>query len=281
MAELRLGAHLSISRGLAKAIEDAQAIGANTFAYFTRNPRGGAARLIPAEEAERFLALSRETDVRQTVGHLPYTVNPAGRDQKVAEFARMVLRDDLLRANSFGGEFLNFHPGSHQGDGPAAGLDRLVATLEDVLAVPTGETMLLIETMSGQGSEVGCTFAQIREMLDRVKDPRLGVCLDSCHLFAAGYDLRTPTGVAHMVAELGDIVGLQHVRAMHLNDSKGPLGSHRDRHEKIGQGAIGVEGMQAILRNDFLRSLPLILETPVDDYREYAGEIAIARELAG
>ena len=281
MTELRLGAHLSISQGLGKAIADAQAIGANTFAYFTRNPRGGAARQIPAEEAERFCALSRETDVRETVGHLPYTVNPAGRDPKVAEFARMVLRDDLLRAGSFGGEYLNFHPGSHQGDGPEAGIDRLVATLKDVLAVPTGETMLLLETMSGQGSEVGCTFQQIREVLDRVADPRLGVCLDSCHLFAAGYDLRTPEGVAHMVGELEDIVGLGRVRAMHLNDSKQPLGSHRDRHEKLGQGQIGGDGIRAILRQEFLRTLPLILETPVDDWKEYGGEIALAKELAG
>ena len=281
MTELRLGAHLSISQGLPKAIADAQAVGANTFAYFTRNPRGGAARTIGEEEAERFKELSRETDVRQTVGHLPYTVNPAGRDPKVADFARMVLRQDLLRAASFGGEFLNFHPGSHQGDGPEAGLGRLVATLEDVLAEPTGDTMLLLETMSGQGSEIGCTFQQVREVLDRLHDPRLGVCLDSCHLFAAGYDLRTPAGVAHMVGELEDIVGLAHVRAMHLNDSKQPLGSHRDRHEKLGQGQIGRDGIRAILRNEFLRTLPLILETPVDDWKEYGAEIAVAKELAG
>ncbi len=281
MTELRIGAHLSISQGLPKAIADAQAVGANTFAYFTRNPRGGAARQITEDEAGRFRALSRETDVRETVGHLPYTVNPAGRDPKVAEFARMVLREDLLRAGAFGGEYLNFHPGSHQGDGPEAGLDRLVATLKDVLAVPTGDTMLLLETMSGQGSEVGCTFQQIREVLDRVSDPRLGVCLDSCHLFAAGHDLRTPEGVARMVGELEDIVGLHHVRAMHLNDSKQPLGSHRDRHEKLGQGQIGRDGIRAILRSEFLRSLPIVLETPVDDWKEYGPEIAVAKELAG
>jgi deoxyribonuclease-4 len=281
MTELRIGAHLSISQGLPKAIQDAQAVGANTFAYFTRNPRGGAARQIAAEEAERFRALSRETDIRDTVGHLPYTVNPAGRDPKVADFARMVLREDLLRAGSFGGEYLNFHPGSHQGDGPEAGLDRLVATLKDVLAVPTGETMLLLETMSGQGSEICCTFQQIREVLDRVDDPRLGVCLDSCHLFAAGHDLRSPAGVQQMVGELEDIVGLEHVRAMHLNDSKQPLASHRDRHEKLGQGQIGADGIRAILRQDFLRSLSIVLETPVDDWKEYGAEIAIAKELAG
>jgi len=281
MSALRIGAHLSISQGLDKAIEQAQEVGANTFAYFTRNPRGGAARTIPPEEGERFRALSREFDVRLTVGHLPYTVNPAARDPRIAQFARMVLREDLGRASAFGGEYLNFHPGSHQGDGPEAGLDRLCATLADVLSAPTGDAMLLLETMSGQGSEIGCTFAQIREVLRRMDDPRLGVCLDSCHLFAAGYDLRTPEGVEQMVGELEDVVGLGHVRAMHLNDSKQPLGSHRDRHEKLGQGHLGRDGIQAVLRNEFLRTLPLILETPVDDWREYGAEIALAKELAG
>ncbi len=279
-AELRIGAHLSISQGLPKAIEMAVEIGANTFAYFTRNPRGGAARTITPAEIEAFVAAKERTDVRDTVGHLPYTVNPAGKD-RVAEFARMVLREDIERASAFTGEFLNFHPGSHQGDGPEEGVARLVATLRDVMPKASGDAMLLIETMSGQGSEVGATFAQIREVIDAVPDPRLGVCLDSCHLFAAGYDLRTPDGVAAMVRDLEDAVGLSRVRAMHLNDSKQPLGSHRDRHEKLGQGQIGRDGIRAILRNEFLRTLPIVLETPIDDYREYAGEIQVARELAG
>ncbi len=278
--ELRLGAHLSISQGLSKAVDMAVEIGANTFAYFTRNPRGGAARSISPEEIAAFIAAKERTGVRDTVGHLPYTVNPAGKE-RVAEFARMVLREDIERASAFTGEFLNFHPGSHQGDGPEEGVARLIATLRDVMPEAKGDAMLLLETMSGQGSEVGATFAQIRSVLDAVPDPRLGVCLDSCHLFAAGYDLRTPSGVAAMVAELDEVVGLSRVRAMHLNDSKQPLGSHRDRHEKLGQGQIGEEGIQAILRNEFLRTLAIVLETPIDDYREYAAEIQVARRLAG
>ncbi|MDA8346020.1 MAG: deoxyribonuclease IV [Thermaerobacter sp.] len=277
---LRLGAHLSISQGLPKAVEMAVEIGANTFAYFTRNPRGGAARTIRPEEIAAFIEAKERTGVRDTVGHLPYTVNPAGKD-RVAEFARMVLREDIERASAFTGEFLNFHPGSHQGDGSEEGVARLIATLQEVMPEAEGDAMLLLETMSGQGSEVGATFAQIRTVFDAVPDPRLGVCLDSCHLFAAGYDLRTPEGVARMVKELDEVVGLSRVRAMHLNDSKQPLGSHRDRHEKLGQGQIGRDGIQAILRNEFLRTLPIVLETPIDDYREYAGEIKIARELAG
>jgi deoxyribonuclease-4 len=278
--ELRLGAHLSISQGLSKAVEMAVEIGANTFAYFTRNPRGGAARTISPEEIAAFVAAKERTGVRDTVGHLPYTVNPAGKE-RVAEFARMVLREDIERASAFTGEFLNFHPGSHQGDGAEEGVARLIATLQDVMPQAQGDAMLLIETMSGQGSEVGATFAQIRTVLDAVRDPRLGVCLDSCHLFAAGYDLRSPQGVAQMVDELDAMIGLSRVRAMHLNDSKQPLASHRDRHEKLGQGQIGADGIKAILRNDFLRTLPIVLETPVDDYKEYAGEIRVARELAG
>ncbi len=278
--ELRLGAHLSISQGLSKAVEMAVEIGANTFAYFTRNPRGGAARTISPEEIAAFVAAKERTGVRDTVGHLPYTVNPAGKE-RVAEFARMVLREDIERASAFTGEFLNFHPGSHQGDGAEEGVARLIATLQEVMPQAQGDAMLLIETMSGQGSEVGATFAYIRTVLDAVRDPRLGVCLDSCHLFAAGYDLRSPQGVAQMVDELDAMIGLSRVRAMHLNDSKQPLASHRDRHEKLGQGQIGADGIKAILRNDFLRTLPIVLETPVDDYKEYAGEIRVARELAG
>lgn len=280
MAQLRLGAHLSISQGLPQAVEMAVEIGANTFAYFTRNPRGGAARTIGAQEIAQFRRLQEQFDVRRTVGHLPYTVNPGGREERVREFARMVLTEDLGRASDFGGEYLNAHPGSHSGDGPEQGLARVAETLRFVVSQARGDALLLLETMSGQGSEVGSNFEQIRWLLDAVDSPRIGVCLDSCHLFAAGHDLRTPEGVAEMVSELERAVGLGRVHAMHLNDSKFPCGSHRDRHAKLGQGHLGEEGIRAILHNDFLRTLAIVLETPVDDYREYAAEIAVAQRLS-
>lgn len=281
MAELRIGAHLTISQGLPSAVRSAVEIRANTFAYFTRNPRGGSARTIDPKEIAEYRRLQEEFDVRRVVGHLPYTVNPGGREDRVRDFARMVLRDDLERMSAFGGEYLNVHPGSHLGDGPEEGLRRVAEILRDVLASAAGDALLLLETMSGQGSEVGCTLEQIRWLLDEVGSPRLGVCLDSCHLFAAGHDLRTPEGVQALVDRLEGVVGLDRVHAMHLNDSKFPLGAHRDRHEKLTQGHIGEDGIRAILRNDFIRTLAIELETPVDDYREYAGEIEIAKRLAG
>lgn len=280
MAELRIGAHLSISQGLPKAVLTAVSVGANTFAYFTRNPRGGSARTIEPKEIEEYRTLQQTHDVRRVVGHLPYTVNPGGREDRVREFARMVLREDLERTSLFGGEYLNVHPGSHSGDGPEEGLSRVVDTLRYVLSEAQGDALLLLETMSGQGSEVGCTFEQLRLLIEEVDSPRLGVCLDSCHLFAAGHDLRTPEGVAQMLHALDGTVGLERVHAMHLNDSKFPLASHRDRHEKLGQGHIGEDGIRAILHNDFIRTLSIVLETPVDDTMEYREEIAVARRLA-
>lgn len=273
---MRLGAHLTISKGLPQAAEFAHRIGANTFAFFPRNPRGGRARKIPPAEIAAWQTRRAELDIWQLVAHLPYTINCAAPDEKVREFAVMALSEDLARADAAGWEYLNFHPGSHGGDGSEAGIRRIVATLSAVAQryVPQ-RAMLLLEAMAGQSKEVGGRPEELLAIMDGLGNPPwLGVCLDSCHLFAAGYDLRTPDGVAAMLDEFDRIVGLERIKALHLNDSKTELGSRRDRHELLGEGHLGEAGIRALVNNEFLRTLPIIIETPVQEYDDYAGEIA-------
>lgn len=274
----RLGAHLTIARGLPEAARLAVRVGANTFQYFTRNPRGGAVRRMTPEEIAEWERLREEYDIRPVVGHLPYTVNLAAAKSETWEFARRVLAEDLARAASYGAEFLVVHPGSHLGDGVQAGLERIVRALAAVWEGFSGPTVLLLETMAGQGSEVGYEPEQLGEIIRRLgSPPGIGVCLDSCHMFAAGFDLRTPAGVEEALARLDAAVGLDRVRALHLNDSKIPLGGRKDRHEMLGRGHLGDEGLAALLAHPFIRGLPLLIETPVADYLEYADEIRRAR----
>lgn len=289
---MRVGAHLTIARGLPAAAHLARSVGANTFQYFTRNPRGGAVRAMGDEEIGEWLRLREELDLRPVVGHLPYTVNLAANKPEIWDFARRVVREDMARAARYGAEFFVVHPGSHLGDGVEAGSERIARALADVLESAGdgagggrdggGGTVILLETMAGQGSEVGFRPHQLRHIMELLGWPgRLGVCLDSCHLFAAGYDLRTHEGIDDLLAELDAAVGLERVRAMHLNDSKVPLGARRDRHELLGRGHLGEEGMRALLTHPFIRGLPLLIETPVADYPDYADEIRRAREYAG
>ncbi len=273
-----LGAHLSISGGLPEAAQTASELGANTFAYFTRNPRGGSARQIPAEEAAAWQTARATYGIGPTVGHMPYTVNLAGNKTSVQTFARMVVAEDFRRVESFGGEYMCLHPGSHLGDGAEAGIERVVDVLKDALPRSSATTMLLLETMAGSGSEIGGSFPELAEIIDRTgAPPTLGVCLDSCHLFSQGYDFTTAAGIDRLFADVDRTVGRDRVRAMHLNDSKFPLGSHKDRHEKLGQGSLGKAGVLNILRHPWLSTLPLVLETPVDDIKEYGTEIALAK----
>lgn len=279
---LRLGAHLSISAGPDKAAELAGRIGANTFQFFTRNPRGGARRTISAEEASRWGLVRREKDLSPIVGHLPYTVNLAAPKPELHKFAIDVLAEDLRRMKEIGAEFLAVHPGSHAGAGPEAGIERIVEAIARAFDGLVGGPTLLLETMAGQGSEIGGRLEEIGAIIARLGDPPgVGVCLDSCHLFAAGHDVRTPAGVDRLVEELAGTVGLPRVRAVHLNDSKMPLGSRRDRHELIGKGQIGQDGIRAFVENEFIKTLPLILETPVADYQEYGDEIRAVLEIIG
>lgn len=280
---LRIGAHLSISKGLSDGGRQALAVGGNTFGFHTRNPRGSAARRIPPEEVAAWQRLAEAEDLRRLVGHLPYTINLATPKDGIREFGRRVVGEDLRRCDAFGAYGIVLHPGHDtEGNRPAA-LARIAAELKGALT-DAGQvgTLLLLETMAGQTGEVGGRPEEIAQLLDAVGRPAgLGVCLDSCHLFAAGYDLRSGAGIEAMLAELDAAFGLDAVKALHLNDSKFPQGSHRDRHERLGRGELGEEGIAAVLHDPFLRELPIIIETPVDNYREYGDEIATARRLAG
>ncbi|MBX5476292.1 MAG: deoxyribonuclease IV [Clostridia bacterium] len=277
---MRLGAHLSIAKGLPQAVKDAIEVGANTFAFFTRNPRGGAVRAMSDDEIRQWTVAREEADIFPIVGHLPYTINLASPKEEAREFGRQTLRDDLERAHRYGCEYLVMHPGSHGGDGVETGIERIVEGIAYALEAQ-GDTMLLLEGMSGQGTEIGGTFEELAEIMKRLGWPeRVGVCLDTCHLYAAGYDIATEAGLADVLDRLERTVGLRRVRALHLNDSKFGLGSRKDRHAKLGEGEIGRAGLHTVLSHPFFRALPWELETPVDDWREYADHIRTAREIA-
>jgi deoxyribonuclease-4 len=279
---LRIGAHISIAKSLSEAGRQTRAIGGDTFGFHTRNPRGSAARQIGAEEIAAWRAMQQETGLGPLVGHLPYVINLATPKDGIREFGERVVGEDLRRCDAFGTYGIVLHPGHDtEGDRPTA-MARIATHLKGAL-VAAGQvsTLLLLETMAGQTGEVGATPAEIGALLQAVGRPAgLGVCLDSCHLFSAGYDLRSRAGIDAMLAEMDTAFGLDRIKALHLNDSKFPQGSRKDRHEKLGRGELGREGIAAVLQHPLLRELPVIIETPVDDYREYAGEIAVARELA-
>ncbi|HHU29108.1 MAG TPA: deoxyribonuclease IV [Firmicutes bacterium] len=274
---MRLGAHLSIAKGLDKAAETAANIGANTFQFFTRNPRGGRARIITEKEAASWQAKRRQYDLFPVVGHLPYTVNMAAVAEKPFAFAKMVISDDLQRMDAVGVEYLVIHPGSHVGAGREKGIKKIIECLEEAFMPSRVKTMLLLETMAGQGTEVG-SLQGINEILSALGHPeRLGVCLDTCHLTAAGYDFLQKDEVARLADDLAGLVGLERVKALHINDSKFPPNSKRDRHARIGQGYLGREGILNVIAHPVFSGLPLLLETPVDDYLEYKDEIELLR----
>ncbi|MGB9660591.1 MAG: deoxyribonuclease IV [Moorellaceae bacterium] len=276
---VRLGAHLSIAQGLSKAALMAQQIGANTFQYFTRNPRGGRARLIGDVEIKQWQEERRSLDLYPVVGHLPYTVNLAAPPGRLQDFAVTVLQEDMQRVASLGGEFLVSHPGRHKGDQEEA-LCRLADIIRKTLSVlPENMPMLLLETMAGQGGELGSLEELHRVLCLLDWSPGVGICLDTAHLFAAGWDLRTRTGCDELVDFLADKFGLERVKVLHLNDSLAPLGSHRDRHACIGEGQLGEKGIGAVVSHSFLGSLPMILETTVEKYEDYGKEIARVQQI--
>ena len=271
---LYLGCHLSSSGGFAAMGRTALSIGANTFQFFTRNPRGGQARAIDPADAAALCAMQQSGQIGPIVAHAPYTINPCTAGERTYEFALQTMQDDLRRMEYLPGNFYNFHPGSHVGQGMEAGIEKIADTLNTVMTAEQSTTVLL-ETMSGKGTEVGSSFQQLRAILDRCKYPeKLGICLDTCHVHDAGYDI-----VGHLdavLAEFDSVVGLSRLRALHLNDSKNPCGAHKDRHECIGKGAIGLEAMLRIVRHPALAGLPMILETP-NELPGYAAEIVLLR----
>jgi len=268
---LKIGCHLSAAKGYASMGRDALSIGANTFQFFLRNPRGGKARAVNPEEEKKFLRLMRENGMGPVVAHAPYTMNVCSADEKVRAFGRSVLRDDLARMERLPGNFYNFHPGSHCGQGAEEGIRQIADALNEVLS-PEMKTTVLLETMAGKGTEIGRSFEDLRAILDRVElSEKLGVCLDTCHVSDAGYDLiGDPDGV---LREFDRIVGLSRLRAVHLNDSKNPPGSRKDRHERIGEGQIGFDALLRFALHPAVRQLPLILETP-NDLAGHGAEIA-------
>mgnify|MGYP004618079925 FL=1 len=271
---LYLGCHLSSSGGFAAMGRTALTIGANTFQFFTRNPRGGQAKAIDPADAQALAEMQRSGAIGPIVAHAPYTINPCAAVPRTLDFARQTMRDDLARMEYLPGNFYNFHPGSHVGQGTDAGI-RLIAETLDFAMTPEQSTTVLLETMAGKGTEIGGRFAELRDVIDRCKLPeKLGVCLDTCHVHDAGYDI-----VSHfedVLAEFDRVLGLSRLRAIHLNDSKNPRGARKDRHECIGRGALGLEALERVLRFAAARDLPVVLETP-NDLAGYAAEIALLR----
>lgn len=272
---LTIGSHISSAKGYAAMAKTAVYMQANTFAFFTRNPRGGKAKEIKQADVEKYKEIAKEHQFGKIVAHAPYTLNACASREDLREFARNTMEDDLKRMEYIPGNYYNFHPGSHVGQGAETGIEKIAQVLNDVLK-PEWNTTVLLETMAGKGTEVGRTFEEIRGIMDRVKcREKLGVCLDTCHVWDGGYDIAGDLdGVAQ---EFDRVIGLEHLKAIHLNDSKNPLGSHKDRHAKIGEGEIGLEALSAVTRHPAFRHLPFILETPNDE-DGWAQEIRVLRE---
>ena len=273
----RIGCHISSSGGYEAMGRRADALGANTFAFFTRNPRGGAAREIESEDVDRFLAFCEERDIDRIVAHAPYTLNPCAAKENVREFAFMTFRDDLQRMEHTPGQYYNFHPGSHVGQGIEAGIEKIAQVLNDVL-FPGMTTCVLLETMAGKGSEVGGRFEELRAVIDRTElAEHVGVCLDTCHVWDGGYDI--VHDLDGVLTVFDRTVGLGRLKAVHLNNSMNDCGSRKDRHARITEGKIPEDAIRRIITHPVLRGLPFILETPNDE-DGYAEEIRLLREWA-
>ena len=274
---LQIGCHLSSVKGFEHMGEEALSIGANTFQFFTRNPRGGKAKDIDPEDVKRFLELADEHHFAKLVAHAPYTLNPCSATEKVRDFALFAMEDDMKRMEYVPGNYYNFHPGSHVGQGAEAGIAFIADMLNQILK-PEQRTTVLLETMSGKGSEVGREFEELREILDRVEcKERMGVCLDTCHVWDGGYDI--VNDLEGVIGKFDKIIGLEKLKAIHLNDSLNPLGAHKDRHAKIGEGCIGEEALKRVVTHPALKDLPFYLETP-NELPGYAREIAVMREAS-
>ena len=272
---LTIGCHLSSSKGYEAMARAAASIDANTFQFFTRNPRGGKAKAIDPADVAAFERRAAEEDIDVILAHAPYTLNPAAADGRVRDFARATFADDLVRMEAPPGQLYNFHPGSHVKQGAEVGIAKIAAILNEVLA-PGQSTTVLLETMAGKGTEVGGRFEELAAIIDQVElDGQVGVCLDTCHVWDAGYDIAGD--LDGVLEEFDRAIGLARLRAVHLNDSLNPLGARKDRHAAIGEGHIGFEALSAVTRHEALRSLPFFLETPHDDISGYADEIARLR----
>lgn len=272
---LYIGCHLSYSKGYEAMGRQALDIDANTFAFFTRNPRGGAAKIIDPEDAAKLRDILAQKNFGKLVAHAPYTMNPCAADPNIRRFAREAMADDLVRMESVPGNYYNFHPGSHVKQGTEIGIQLITEQLNECLTAEQSTTVLL-ETMAGKGSEMGRNFEELRAIIDGVQlKDKLGVCFDTCHVWDGGYDI--VGSLESVLEEFDRIIGIDRLKAVHLNDSKNPIGSHKDRHELIGSGNIGAEALIRVINHPALKELPFILETP-NDIEGYAKEIKFLRE---
>lgn len=271
-----IGCHLSASKGFAHMGKEALSIGANTFQFFTRNPRGAKAKALDPADAAALHTLLKENNFGPIVAHAPYTLNACSADPALRELAAELMTDDLARMEHLPGNLYNFHPGSHVGQGAETGVEQIAALLNRILT-PELQTTVLLETMAGKGSEVGRTFEELRQIIDRVElGDRLGICLDTCHVSDGGYDVTQD--LDGVLESFDRILGLGRLKAVHLNDSLNPQGSHKDRHAKIGEGTIGTEALARVINHPALRDLPFCLETP-NELPGYAAEIALLKGL--
>ena len=273
-----IGSHLSVSDGYEHMAKEALSIGANTFQYFTRNPRGSSSKTPSPEDVAAMVKIISENGFAPPLAHAPYTYNPASRDEHIREYTAEAMAKELRFLEAIPGALYNFHPGCHVGQGTEVGI-ALVADMLSSIILPDQGTTVLLETMSGKGSEIGSRFEELRKIIDRVDASvrgKVGVCLDTCHVSDAGYDIAADPDA--VFAEFDRVVGLERLRAIHINDSKNPLGSHKDRHEKIGDGYLGLEAFNRIINCAAVKHLPYYLETPCD-LEGYAREIALLRSM--
>lgn len=273
---LRIGCHLSSSRGFLAMGRDAVKIGATTFQFFTRNPRGGKAKPLDLVDVRNYLTFAGENGIDQILAHAPYTLNACARDEGLRKFALEIMQDDLRRLENIPGAMYNFHPGSHVTQGAETGIGLIAAQL-NLLLEEEFHTMILLETMAGKGSEVGRSFKELRSIIDQVeKKDQLGICMDTCHVFDGGYDI--VNDLEGVLEQFDTVIGLDRLKAIHINDSMNGLASHKDRHAKIGEGNIGLSAMEHIINHPFLKQLPFYLETP-NELEGYQKEIELLKSL--
>ncbi len=272
----KIGCHLSASKGYANMAKEILSIGGNTFQYFTRNPRGGTAKELNPKDVEEYKNIAKENGIEVILAHAPYTINVCSADEKIRRFGIDTMKDDLARLESIGNSMYNFHPGSHVGQGTDVGIKLIIDALNEILKKEQCTTVLL-ETMAGKGSEVGRSFEEIRAIIDGVElKEKLGVCLDTCHVYDAGYDI--VNNLDGVLDNFDKVIGIKRLKAVHINDSKNPFESHKDRHEKIGEGSIGTQAFERIINNPRLKDLPFYLETP-NELDGYEKEIALLKGL--
>ena len=271
----KIGCHLSTSKGFYAAAKEIISLGGNTFQYFSRNPQGGKAKAWDQKDFDKFIEFAKENGIEGLLCHAPYTLNAASANPDTREFARMCFKADIERLENFPNPLYNFQPGSHTGQGVEVGINEIVEILDEVL-YPEMKTTVLLELMAGKGSEIGRSLDEIKEIIDRVKlKDKLGICLDTCHVYSAGYDI--VNNLDGYLAEIDEKIGLNRLKAIHLNDSKMPFASNKDRHEKIGLGTIGLEAISRIINHPLLKDLPFYLETP-NERDGYITEIALLKE---